>query len=171
MFFPIMNSKSIYRPYCLIAQDIVNNIMCLNIDNYRHWLDPFAAQKSRETEPPHVEFKELQNQKFQEVDKCDWKNIVDGNEELDNVAKDYDETVAKHLQSIANLTKENDSVDGLRSALLGAKFELTTALRRRVLEDNADDARRLGVHRVEKTANYYLPEDAIESQVWPRPPT
>lgn len=78
----------------------------------------------------------------------DWKNIADGNEELDTVAKDYDETVSSHLQSIANLTRNSARVDDLKAALIETKFELSAALRRRILDDNADEAKRLGVHCV-----------------------
>ncbi|XP_022165295.1 uncharacterized protein LOC111030205 [Myzus persicae] len=74
------------------------------------------------------------------------QNIIDENEALDIMAKDYEETIVQHLQSIDDLTKKTICADDINKALTNTKVELTTVLRQQILKNNSDKISRLGIY-------------------------
>lgn len=85
-------------------------------------------------------------EKNQETKINNLQNIVEENEELDNIAKDYEETVIQHLQALDYLIKKKICVDNLSSALADTKIELTAIIRQQIFDSNIDKIAELGVY-------------------------
>jgi len=80
------------------------------------------------------------------IKKRSLQNIIDENEALDTMARDYEETIVQHLQSIDNLIKKTNCVDDINKALTNTKVELTSVLRQQILKNNTDKIGRLGIY-------------------------
>lgn len=80
------------------------------------------------------------------IKKRNLQNIIEGNESLDIMARDYEEIIVQHLQSIDNLMKKTICVDDINKALTNTKVELTTVLQRQILNNNIDKISRLGIY-------------------------
>lgn len=64
------------------------------------------------------------------------------------MARDYEETIIKHLESIDDLITKRICADHLNIALTNTKIELTTAIYQQVL-DNINKICKLGVYSTE----------------------
>ncbi|XP_026814730.1 uncharacterized protein LOC113554861 [Rhopalosiphum maidis] len=80
------------------------------------------------------------------IKKRSLQNIIEGNEALDIMARDYEEIIVQHLQSIDNLMKKTICVDDINKLLTNTKVELATVLRRQILNNNIDKINRLGIY-------------------------
>jgi len=80
------------------------------------------------------------------IKKCNLQNIIERNEALDTIARDYEEIIVQHLESIDNLMRKTIRVDDINKALTNTKVELTTVLRQQILNNNIDKISRLGIY-------------------------
>jgi len=80
------------------------------------------------------------------IKKRNLQHIIDENEALDIMARDYEETIVQHFQSIDNLMKKTICVDDINKALTNTKVELTAVLRQQILKNNTDKIDRLGIY-------------------------
>jgi len=67
---------------------------------------------------------------------------------LDNVARDYEETIIKHLESIDDLITKRICTDHLNIALTNTKIELIAAIYQQIL-NNINKICKLGVYSTE----------------------
>ncbi|XP_027842180.2 uncharacterized protein LOC114123418 [Aphis gossypii] len=131
-----LEEQNIGNDHCLTEQ--YKLIECLQKEYF------LAKEQGNEITETNLAKKDKKLQDI--IKKRSLQNIIEGNESLDIMARDYEEIIVQHLQSIDNLMKKTICVDDINKALTNTKVELTTVLQRQILNNNIDKISRLGIY-------------------------
>ncbi|KAE9545200.1 hypothetical protein AGLY_000743 [Aphis glycines] len=126
-----LEEQNIGNDHCLTEQ--YKLIECLQKEYF------LAKEQGNEITETNLAKKDKKLQDI--IKKRSLQNIIEGNESLDIMARDYEEIIVQHLQSIDNLMKKTICVDDINKALTNTKVELTTVLQRQILNNNIDKIR------------------------------
>ncbi|XP_025200913.1 uncharacterized protein LOC112598599 [Melanaphis sacchari] len=131
-----LEEQNIGNDYCLTEQ--YKLIECLQKEYF------LAKEQGNEVTETNLAKKDKKLQDI--IKKRSLQNIIEGNEALDIMTRDYEEIIVQHLQSIDNLTKKTICVNDINKALTNTKVELTTVLRQQILNNNIDKISGLGIY-------------------------